>query len=351
MSSTAEVEAPPPEQQNGLPEAAAEPAASVEAQPADQQEDAEPWRRRYAPAAPWAGDRRVWLLPGGTPRPLPRPPALNPLPVHSCDCTHPVPAAAPAAAPGLAAPPAAAAVLARAANAVPTPCRRRLWIVRMPRPPEAPAIKVLEQEVDTYRTQMSLITEALNVKKVRAAGGAGGWGSDRWVLLGGAATAGCCCRGPQLPCTACCDAVIAGQSPHAANHQPPAACLLVPSTHRCCCLPPPLAYPCEQVERDSAREATRAARDAFMQVSRPNRGPAVLQTAAQCRLRLDCNAPACCLPVQLPACGCDASPALPAACSSQSREAFEERNKPMRELAQQRQDAAAVANKLKESFR
>lgn len=40
----------------------------------------------------------------------------------------------------------------------------------MPRPPEAPAIKVLEQEVDTYRTQMSLITEALNVKKVRAAG-------------------------------------------------------------------------------------------------------------------------------------------------------------------------------------
>lgn len=138
MSSTAEVEAPPPEQQNGLPEAAAEPAASVEAQPADQQEDAEPWRRR-------------------------------------------------------------------------------LWIVRMPRPPEAPAIKVLEQEVDTYRTQMSLITEALNVKKV---------------------------------------------------------------------------------ERDSAREATRAARDAFMQ----------------------------------------------------SREAFEERNKPMRELAQQRQDAAAVANKLKESF-
>ncbi|KAI7839935.1 hypothetical protein COHA_006329 [Chlorella ohadii] len=97
------------------------------------------------------------------------------------------------------------------------PWRRRLWIVRMPRPPEAPAIKVLEQEVDTYRTQMSLITEALNVKKV---------------------------------------------------------------------------------ERDSAREATRAARDAFMQ----------------------------------------------------SREAFEERNKPMRELAQQRQDAAAVANKLKESF-
>lgn len=52
----------------------------------------------------------------------------------------------------------------------PPPCRRRLWIVRMPRPPEAPAIKVLEQEVDTYRTQMSLITEALNVKKVRAAG-------------------------------------------------------------------------------------------------------------------------------------------------------------------------------------
>lgn len=41
----------------------------------------------------------------------------------------------------------------------------------MPKPPEAGAIKVLEQEVDTYRTQLSLITEALNVKKVRACGG------------------------------------------------------------------------------------------------------------------------------------------------------------------------------------
>ena len=118
MSGTAEVEAPPPEQQNGLPEAAAEPAASAEAQPADQQEDAEPWRRRYAPTAPGAGDRLVWPL-RGHPSPPALPPALNPLPVHSCDCTHPVPAAAPAAAPGLAAPPAAAtAVLARAANAV-----------------------------------------------------------------------------------------------------------------------------------------------------------------------------------------------------------------------------------------
>lgn len=37
--------------------------------------------------------------------------------------------------------------------------------------------------------------------------------------------------------------------------------------------------------------------------------------------------------------------------SCQCRAAFDERNAPMRELAQQRQDAAAVANKLKESFR
>ena len=34
-------------------------------------------------------------------------------------------------------------------------------------PPEAGAFKGLEQEVDTYRTQFNLITEALNVKKVR----------------------------------------------------------------------------------------------------------------------------------------------------------------------------------------
>ena len=44
----------------------------------------------------------------------------------------------------------------------------RLWFVRMPRPPEASGLKGLEQEVDTYRTQFNLITEALNVKKVRA---------------------------------------------------------------------------------------------------------------------------------------------------------------------------------------
>lgn len=62
-------------------------------------------------------------------------------------------------------------------------------------------------------------------------------------------------------------------------------------------LPPAAAY--EQVERDSAREATRTAREAF----------------------------------------------------SQSRAAYNERAAPVRELQQQRQDAAASANKLKDSFR
>lgn len=38
----------------------------------------------------------------------------------------------------------------------------------MPRPPEAGALKGLEQEVELHRTQFNLITEALNVKKVRA---------------------------------------------------------------------------------------------------------------------------------------------------------------------------------------
>jgi hypothetical protein len=36
----------------------------------------------------------------------------------------------------------------------------------MPRPPEAVAIKPLEQELETFRAQYNLITEALNVKKV-----------------------------------------------------------------------------------------------------------------------------------------------------------------------------------------
>ena len=34
-------------------------------------------------------------------------------------------------------------------------------------------MKGLEQEVDTYRTQLGLITEALNVKKVRECGASG----------------------------------------------------------------------------------------------------------------------------------------------------------------------------------
>lgn len=61
---------------------------------------------------------------------------------------------------------------ARGSNrSAPRPFARcRLWFVRMPRPPEAGALKGLEQEVDTYRTQFNLITEALNVKKV------GAWG-------------------------------------------------------------------------------------------------------------------------------------------------------------------------------
>lgn len=107
----------------------------------------------------------------------------------------------------------------------------------MPRPPEAPAIKVLEQEVDTYRTQMSLITEALNVKKVRAAGGccwvgqrllgAAGWGSDRWVLLPWPAAAlhcmlRCCdCR----PVTACSTTSAPRRLPACAQHPP----LLLPA--------------------------------------------------------------------------------------------------------------------------
>jgi hypothetical protein len=47
----------------------------------------------------------------------------------------------------------------------------------MPRPPEAGGLKGLEQEVESYRTQFNLITEALNVKKVgigRQAGGRAG---------------------------------------------------------------------------------------------------------------------------------------------------------------------------------
>ncbi len=92
-----------------------------------------------------------------------RTPLLALLQACSSRCQGPPRAAAPPP------PPLPPAVLARAATRA-DPHRRRLWIVRMPRPPEAPAIKVLEQEVDTYRTQMSLITEALNVKKVRAAG-------------------------------------------------------------------------------------------------------------------------------------------------------------------------------------
>lgn len=46
----------------------------------------------------------------------------------------------------------------------------RLWFVRMPRPPEAGALKGLEQDVELHRTQFNLITEALNVKKVRHSG-------------------------------------------------------------------------------------------------------------------------------------------------------------------------------------
>ncbi|KAL4422959.1 hypothetical protein ABPG75_009156 [Micractinium tetrahymenae] len=50
------------------------------------------------------------------------------------------------------------------------PWKKRLWFVRMPRPPEAGALKGLEQEVELHRTQFNLITEALNVKKVERDG-------------------------------------------------------------------------------------------------------------------------------------------------------------------------------------
>lgn len=48
------------------------------------------------------------------------------------------------------------------------PGRCRLWFVRQPRPPEAGAMKGMEQELETLRAQHNLITEALNVKKVSA---------------------------------------------------------------------------------------------------------------------------------------------------------------------------------------
>ena len=43
---------------------------------------------------------------------------------------------------------------------------RRLWFVRMPRPPEIPAIKALEMEVETYQAQARLLSESLNVQKM-----------------------------------------------------------------------------------------------------------------------------------------------------------------------------------------
>ncbi|GAB4819972.1 hypothetical protein N2152v2_007018 [Parachlorella kessleri] len=44
--------------------------------------------------------------------------------------------------------------------------RKRLWFVRIPRPPELVAVKALEQEQETYRAQYKLLTESFNVKKV-----------------------------------------------------------------------------------------------------------------------------------------------------------------------------------------
>lgn len=142
------------------------------------------------------------------------------------------------------------------------PDAHRLWFVRMPRPPEAGAIKVVEQEVDTYRTQLSLITEALNVKKVR-----------RWRRRARAGRS----RGAWWAAAALGAALLGTLSPR--DGAPPT--------------------PTPQVERDSAREATRAAREAF----------------------------------------------------NLCRAAYDERAAPVKELQQERRAAADSSNKLKESFR
>ena len=137
----------------------------------------------------------------------------------------------------------------------------------MPRPPEAGGLKGLEQEVESYRTQFNLITEALNVKKVgigRQAGGRAGGG------------------GSQPTCSAAAEYYCARR----------AALQLLNAA------PSPLPRLSKQVERDSAREATRAARDAF----------------------------------------------------NQCRAAHDERAAPVRELQKERQEASSSANKLKDSF-
>lgn len=65
---------------------------------------------------------------------------------------------------------------------------RRLWFVRIPRPPEVGAVKPLDQELETYKIKYKLLSEAFNVKKVRswraAAGDQQGGGGGPCIRTG-----------------------------------------------------------------------------------------------------------------------------------------------------------------------
>ncbi len=51
------------------------------------------------------------------------------------------------------------------------PWKKRLYFVRMPKFPEANqyAVKVLQEEIDVYRSQVQLLNESMNVVRVRSA--------------------------------------------------------------------------------------------------------------------------------------------------------------------------------------
>lgn len=44
----------------------------------------------------------------------------------------------------------------------------RLWFVRMPKPLEESGSTASEHEMESYRTQVAILNESLNVKRVRS---------------------------------------------------------------------------------------------------------------------------------------------------------------------------------------
>lgn len=136
---------------------------------------------------------------------------------------------------------------------------RRLWFVRIPKPPEVGAIKALEQELETYRAQYKLLTESFNVKKVR-------WGAARRArVYSGSTTVRARMGG--APAAAQCLPGLQGRRTQAQADRGGAVRLLSASLRSCSvgrqaisALRAPAGL---QVERDAARQNTRAARDAF----------------------------------------------------------------------------------------